>query len=98
MEGMSPLCLGGGTEHRAEEALVWVEQACGQALHCLGETGSELKLTISPREKLISNSQACPVSGRGWQLLIYQPPHKTTFENLPAPKTPNPLRELGLKH
>jgi hypothetical protein len=70
---MSPLCLGGGTEHRAEEALVWVEQACGQALHCLGETGSELKLTISPREKLISNSQACPVSGRGWQLLIYQP-------------------------
>jgi hypothetical protein len=43
-----------------------------QALNCLVETGSKLK-TISLREKLISNSWDCPVSGRSWQLLIYQP-------------------------
>jgi hypothetical protein len=41
---------------------------CGesQALLCLGETWSKLKQTILPREKLISNSQACPMSRRGW--------------------------------
>jgi hypothetical protein len=53
-----------------------LSRCCGesQALHCLGETGSKLKLTVSPREKLISNSQACPVSRRDWWLLlIYQP-------------------------
>jgi hypothetical protein len=37
-----------------------------QALHCLEETKSKPKLTVSSREKLISNSQACPASGRGW--------------------------------
>jgi hypothetical protein len=50
------------------------QQHCGenQALHCFEETRSKLKLTVSPEEKLISNSQACPVSGRCWWLLIYQ--------------------------
>jgi hypothetical protein len=36
------------------------------------ETRSNLKLTVSPREKFIPNSEACPVSGRGWQVIIHQ--------------------------
>jgi hypothetical protein len=53
----------------------WFSNSCGesQALHYLGETRSKLKLKVSPKEKLISNPQACPVSGRSWRLLIYQP-------------------------
>jgi hypothetical protein len=50
-----------GAEHEAEKACVEVGQFsshCGesQTLHCLP----------SSREKLISNLQACPGSGRGW--------------------------------
>jgi hypothetical protein len=61
MEGIFPLCLGEGAEHKAENTSMVVEQLrspCGesQALHCLGETWSKLKLTPSPKEKLISNS------------------------------------------
>jgi hypothetical protein len=71
------VCVGGG-KHRAEKVHVGVGQLsspCGeiQALHCLGETRSKLKLKVSPKESFISNPQACSVSGRGWQLLIYQP-------------------------
>jgi hypothetical protein len=66
----------GEAEYRAEKAHVRVGRLsshCGesQALHYLGETRRKLKLTVSPREKLISNSQPCPVRGRGWQLFIY---------------------------
>jgi hypothetical protein len=61
----------GGAEHRAEKANMGVEQLNSpygesQALHYLGGTGSKMKLTVLPREKLISNSQVCPVSRRGW--------------------------------
>jgi hypothetical protein len=66
-----PLCLGRGAKYRDEKACMGVEllnSSCGesQALHHLRETGNKLKLTISPREKLASNSQACPVCGMGW--------------------------------
>jgi hypothetical protein len=60
-EGIFALCLGWG--RGAEKALVEVEllsSPCGegQAMNCLGETGSKLKLTVSLRERLISHSQA----------------------------------------
>jgi hypothetical protein len=78
MEGLFLLCLGGkGTTQSCKSQYKGgaTQQSSGesQALHCLGETGSKLILTASPREKLISNSQSCPVSGMGWQLLIHQP-------------------------
>jgi hypothetical protein len=61
---------GVGAEHRAEKAPVGVGLSSprgeSQALHCLGENRNMLKLKVSPKEKLISNPQACPVSGRGW--------------------------------
>jgi hypothetical protein len=64
-------------EHKAGKALVGVEQltsTCGesQALHCPVEAENKQK-TVSLRPKLISNSRDCPVTGRGWWLLTYQP-------------------------
>jgi hypothetical protein len=65
-EGVFPLCLRkGGAECRAEKALVGMGQLsspCGerQALHYLGENRSKLKLKVSPKEKLISNTQVSP--------------------------------------
>jgi hypothetical protein len=57
--------------------LVWGDWAAavGKSRHCpaLEKLGARLKLTVSPRKKLISNFWACPLSGSGWQLLIYQP-------------------------
>jgi hypothetical protein len=51
----------GGAECRAKKVHVRVEQLsspCGdiEALHCLEETEHKLKLIVSPREKLTSNS------------------------------------------
>jgi hypothetical protein len=51
----------GGAELRAEKAQVGLEQLispCGesQALHCLGETKSKLKLKSHQEKNLISNS------------------------------------------
>jgi hypothetical protein len=68
---------GGGTQHRDEKTHVGVGRLSSpceesKAVRCLGETRSKLTLKVSPRQKLISNSQACPVSG-DCQLLIYQP-------------------------
>jgi hypothetical protein len=74
MEGIFPLCLRGGAECRAEKVPVGVEQPLwgkpGTALPWRNQ--SKLKLRVSPREKLNSNSQVYPVTGRGWQLPIYQ--------------------------
>jgi hypothetical protein len=54
-EGMFSLCLRGRAELRAEIIHTGVEQLsshCGknQALHCLGETGSKLKMRVSPEK------------------------------------------------
>jgi hypothetical protein len=66
-----PLCLerkGKNTELK-KPAWGWVTQ---QPLwgkpprYCFGETRNKLKLKVSPREKLIYNSQTCLVNGRGW--------------------------------
>jgi hypothetical protein len=83
----------GGTEYGAEKAHVGVGQLsshCGetQALHCLGETESKLKLRVSPREKLISNPQSRSVSGRGLVAAHLPTPHWTTSENPPTPEVP----------
>jgi hypothetical protein len=70
-EGIFPLCQGKGEEveeNQAEKSLMGVgllSSSCGeiQALHCPGETRT---LRVSPKAKLISNSQVCPMRGRGW--------------------------------
>jgi hypothetical protein len=81
-QGIFPLCLGGrgaGSDktQSCKSPLMWgwgdSAATIGKARRCLGETESKLKLTVSPREKLVSNSQACPMNGRSWGLLIYKP-------------------------
>jgi hypothetical protein len=67
-----PLCLGEQEESTELKKAVWewgdstATMGESHALHYLGGTRNKLKLIISPRKKLISNSQACPASGRGW--------------------------------
>jgi hypothetical protein len=58
---------------------------------------SKLKLRVSPREKLISNSQSCPVSGRGWWLIIYQPLWDQ-FWKPACSRGHTPLRKHKFKH
>jgi hypothetical protein len=87
-----PSAWGKRTKHIAEIAHMGVERLsrpCGesQALNCLAETGSKLKLTVWTREKLICNTQACPVSG-STDDCSFNNYHGTTSENLPFPEAP----------
>jgi hypothetical protein len=107
--GNISLVLVGGKNSELKKS-VWVEWLSSfyresQALYCFAETKSKLKLTISPKEKLISNLQACPVSGRDGDCSFAKPsqdhfwehpapeasPHKEALVQTPRAETPPKL-------